>query len=208
MTRSRDLSRRPPQATQRKYQDNKCLDLSQLPHSDLLPKFSHKKSANENPRAWEEWLKWAFISFLGKEQGDTKDRIMVPFKDAPLLTAGIGDYRHVTLWVQWIKFTGWIKVAEQVTLRWRDHPELPGWALCSHERPWRWTRGAGETPMWRFWLQRWTKGPQVKGCGRPPASRIWKKPGKGFSPRTSRKSQSPADTPILAHWDLCETSEL
>lgn len=126
MTRSKDLSRRPPQATQRKYQDNKCLDLSQLPHSDLLPKFSHKKSANENPRAWEEWLKWAFISFLGKEQGDMKDRITAPFKDAPLLTAGIGNYRHVTLWVQWIKFTGWIKVAEQVTLRWRDHSELPG----------------------------------------------------------------------------------
>ena len=40
------------------------------------------------------------------------------------------------------------------------------------------------------------------------ASRSWKMLGNRFSPRLSRKEHSPADILILAHSDLCWTSNV
>lgn len=98
------------------------------------------------------------------------------------------------------------------TLRQGDYPRLSVWAQCNHMGPSKWKRDVIEEVrvIWCKDLALFT----VFEGGRnhePRNAGGLKENGKGketFSPSAARKGHSPAGTLNLAHWDMCQTSDI
>ena len=127
------------------------------------------------------------------------DRIMVP---------QICPYVHILIprTSGYVTFHGkreFVDIFKLSTLRWGDYPRLSGWVQWNHKGSQNWKKETedvwGRCDSWRldrkmqnFWF--WTQRKETTSQGRWAASRGWKRQRNGFSPWTSRKECSPADT--------------